>query len=220
MGQGGLAGSQGSETVTTGGGTGGTGGASGSDPTGFGGDPTTGDGVGGSGGAGGSVDAGRDSGKGGSQVSDAGTSGSCSLSVTVTTVTANGNYSPRNVGAIWIARDNAAYVKTLAVWARQRISRLTLWNSTTSQAGLSDNTVDAITGATLSNHQTHKVSWNCTDTSRSLVPDGAYRVYFEMTDKNGAGPNTFVSFTKGPMPFNLSPPDQNNFKGMSLVYTP
>jgi len=52
------------------------------------------------------------------------------------------------------------------------------------------------------------------------VPDGAYRVYFEMTDRNGAGPNTFVSFTKGPMPFNLSPPDQNNFKNMSLVYAP
>ena len=211
-GSGGTAGARGTETLTGAGGDVGTGQAGGS--TGSAGTSV----VTGVGGAGGGVDAGRDS--GGNAGSQVGGAGSCSLSVTVTTVTANGNYSPRNVGAIWIARDNGAFVKTLAVWARQRISRLTMWNSTTSQAGLSGNTVDAITGATLSNHQTHKVSWNCTDTSKQAVDDGAYRVYFEMTDRNGAGPNTFVSFTKGPMPFDLAPPDQNNFKGIGLVYTP
>jgi hypothetical protein len=52
------------------------------------------------------------------------------------------------------------------------------------------------------------------------VPDGAYRVYFEMTDRNGSGPHTFVNFTKGPMPFNLSPADQSNFKGIDLVFAP
>jgi len=59
-------------------------------------------------------------GQAGSVASDGGTPGSC-LSVTVTTVTANGNYSPRNVGAIWIARRQWALRQTLAVWARQRI---------------------------------------------------------------------------------------------------
>ena len=52
------------------------------------------------------------------------------------------------------------------------------------------------------------------------MPDGAYRVYFEMTDKSGTGPNTFVNFTKGSMPLDLMPPDQKNFTGMSLVFTP
>ena len=136
------------------------------------------------------------------------------------TVTANGNYSPRNIGAIWIAKASGGFVKSLAVWARTRIRYLTLWNSQTSSAGVSGNTVDAITGATLSSHQTHKVTWNCTDTSRNPVPDGAYRVYFELTDRSGTGPNGFVNFTKGPMPFSLMPPDLNNFKAISMVYTP
>jgi hypothetical protein len=193
IGQAGLTGSPGTDAATTAGGNVDAGGAGGI--------------LGGAGGQGGSV------------AIDSGTSQSC-LSVIVTTVTANGNYSPRNVGAIWIASDNGAFIKTLAVWARQRISRLTLWRSTTFQAGLGNNTVDAITGATLSNHQTHQVSWNCTDATRKPVPDGGYRVYFEMTDRNGSGPNTFVTFTKGPIPFNQSYPDQSNFKGLSLVYAP
>src|SRR5579859_1492292 len=83
--------------------------------------------------------------------------GGCSLSVTVTTVTDNGSYSPRNIGAIWIATGSAAFVKTLAVWAATRISHLTLWGSMTATAGLSRNTVDAITSATLSMHETHNV---------------------------------------------------------------
>ena len=149
-----------------------------------------------------------------------GSSGSCSLTVTVTTATNNGTYSPRNIGAIWIAKDSGTFVKTLAVWARTRIRYLTMWNSTTSSAGLSANTVDAVTGATLSSHQTHKVTWNCTDASRNPVPDGAYRVYFEMTNRSGTGPNMFVDFTKGSMPLNLTPTDQKTFKGISVVFQP
>jgi hypothetical protein len=194
---------------TTGGGGFGPGGTGGS-----GGSPDAGKGMtGGAGGRGGSTGAGGTQGGGGA-------SGSCSLAVTVTTVTNNGTYSPRNIGAIWVTRDTGAFVKTLAVWARTRIRYLTLWNSTTSGAGVNGNTVDAVTGATLSSHQTHKVTWNCTDSNRNVVPDGAYRVYFEMTDRSGTGPNTFVNFTKGPTPFNSTPPDQRTFTQMSLVFTP
>jgi hypothetical protein len=192
------------------------GGAGGSDSTGAG-------GLSGGSGAGGVADAGNAGGRGGAsgfgggQGTDA---GSCSLSVTVTTVTNNGQYSPRNIGAIWISKNNDMFVKTLAIWARSRISRLTLWNSVTSSAGQNGNTVDAITGATLSSHQTHRASWNCTNTSRVVVPDGSYRVHFEMTDKNSAGPQTSIDFTKGPMPFSVTPPDQPNFKGINLVFAP
>jgi hypothetical protein len=147
-------------------------------------------------------------------------SATCSLSVTVTTVTDNGNYSPRNIGAIWIATGSGAFVKTLAVWASRRISHLTMWGSATAQAGRSRNTVDAITGATLSSHQTHKVTWNCSDTTKAKVRGGPYRVYFEMTDDNLSGPNMFVNFTMGSTPFNLSPPNGMYFMGINLVYAP
>ncbi len=149
-----------------------------------------------------------------------GSSSGCTLSVSVRTVTDNGGYSPRNVGAIWIAQGSGTFVKTLARWAQSRIGELTLWNSATAAANLRRNVVDAVTSATLSSHQTHNVSWNCTDTNHAVVPDGAYRVYFEMTDDNQSGPNMFVPFTKGPTAATVSPPDATYFKGISLVFKP
>ncbi|MDP9035098.1 MAG: DUF2271 domain-containing protein [Myxococcota bacterium] len=149
-----------------------------------------------------------------------GSSSGCTLSVTVRTLTDNGGYSPRNVGAIWIAQGSGTFVKTLARWAQSRVGELTLWNSATAAANLRRNVVDAVTSATLSSHQTHNVSWNCTDTNHAVVPDGAYRVYFEMTDDNQSGPNMFVPFTKGPNAATVSPPDATYFKGISLVFKP
>ena len=155
-----------------------------------------------------------------SQGEAAASGGGCSLSVAVTTVTDNGRYSPRNIGAIWITKSSGAFVKTLEVWAGQRMSHLTMWGSVTASAGMSRNTVDAVTGATLSSHETHNVSWNCTDTAGTVVPDGPYRVYFEMTDRNASGPNSFVAFTKAPMSQKVTPPDATYFKQISLVFSP
>lgn len=147
------------------------------------------------------------------------TNGGCNLSVTVA-VTNSGGYSPENVGAIWIANSSGTFVKTLERWAQSRISHLTLWNSATSAAGLSRNTVDAITSASLSSYKTHMVSWNCTDAKRAVVPDGAYRVYFETTDDNVTGPNAYVDFTKGPTGFNSSPAGTTHFANIKLAFTP
>jgi hypothetical protein len=179
--------------------------------------------VGASQGTGGSVGAAGSVGFGGSQVTaDSGApplTGVCSLQVSVTTVTNNGRYSPRNVGAIWIAAASGGFVKTLAKWGTVRSTNLTAWTSATWTAGLFGNTVDAVTGATASTHQTHMATWNCADTKETIVPDGPYSVHFEMTDQNSTGPSTSVSFTKGPTPFSLSAPDMPNFKGITLVLT-
>jgi len=92
----------------------------------------------------------------------------------------------------------------------------------TGSSVLNDNTgtAVAITGATLSSFQTHMVTWDCTDDTRAVAPDGAYRVYFETADSNSAGPNGFVSFTKGAAAQTLSPPDATYFKSIKLVFTP
>jgi hypothetical protein len=177
---------------------------------------------------GGTVDAGktqpRDAGTSGGGGSDSGPvsapGGPCSLAVTVTTVSDHGSYSPENVGAIWIANSSGTFVETLKVWGTIRLSHLNAWNSATASAGLTNRTVDAITGATLSSFQTHMVTWNCTDDTRTVVPDGAYRVYFETADSNSAGPNSFVAFTKGAAAQTLSPPDATYFKSIKLVFTP
>lgn len=144
----------------------------------------------------------------------------CSLAVSLTTATNGGRYNPRNIGAIWIANGSGRFVKTLAAWARTRIGHLTQWTSVSSAAGLNRNTVDAVTGATLSTHQVHNVTWNCKDTTGAVVPDGPYLLGFEMTDNNSTGPNRTVSFTKGPMPFQTTAPDSTTFKSISLRFTP
>jgi len=206
----------GETSSSTGGGSGSSGSGSGSSSGGNPGKP------------GGTADAGkapRDAGTGTGSSSggggDAGPPGApCSLSVDVTTVSDHGSYSPNNVGAIWIANSSGTFVKTLKVWGSIRLNHLNAWNSATASAGFTNRTVDAITGATLSSFQTHMVSWNCTDDTRAVAPDGDYRVYFETADSNATGPNSYVGFTKGSAAQTLSPPDATYFKSIKLVFTP
>jgi hypothetical protein len=194
-------------------------------------------GSGGDQGSGGDVGSGGDTGLGGSSAGgSAGTAGSqdtggqggsmggqlshpCTLAVTMTTVTDNGRYSPRNVGAIWIDDASGKFLKTLEKWGNRRDGNLS-WYDATYSAGLERNTVDAITGATLSSHKTHNATWNCTDTDGNLVDYGPYSLHFEMTDANHSGPTASFDFSVSTMPFTLTPPDEPNFKGIKVVFTP
>ena len=184
--------------------------------TGVGSSSSSGGGSGSSSGSGG----GSSSGSSASGSSSGGTSTTCSLSASLLTVTDNGSFSPKNVGAIWVATNTGTFVKSLDVWAKTRISELKLWNTDTSAASLSRNVVDAITGATLSTHQTHNVTWNCADTKEVQVPDGTYRLYMEFADDNSAGPNNYVTFTKGPTAQTTNPANVTNFINIKLVFTP
>lgn len=156
---------------------------------------------------------------GGSTAAGGATSSSCSLSVTVTTSAPGGQFQPKNVGAIWVADSTGKFVKSLEVWANQRLNRLVAWNAATKSAGLSGNKVDAITAATSSSHRTHNATWNCRDTKEQSVPDGSYRVYFEVADSNSGGPNYFVTFSKGTQPA-MATGSATNFKNVAVIFKP
>jgi len=156
---------------------------------------------------------------GGGSISAGTASTTCSLSVSVTTTAPGGNYRPRNVGAIWIADATGRFIKSLDVWGNRRLSRVTAWNAATRAAGVAGNKVDAITSATLTAHRAHNASWNCQDYAGKVAPDGTYRVYFEVTDSNNAGPNHFETFTKGPAPATLQS-SATNFNGILLTFKP
>ena len=143
----------------------------------------------------------------------------CSLGVSVTTTAPGGRYQPRNVGAIWIADGAGVFIKSLDVWGNRRLSHVTAWNAATRAAGVPGNKVDAVSSATLTAHRTHNVSWNCEDYNGQVVPDGAYRVYFEVTDSNNAGPNHFETFIKGPTAASAQA-SAANFNGIVLTFTP
>lgn len=136
------------------------------------------------------------------------------MTFTVRTVTANGSYAPKHVLAIWI-EDLSGFVKSRKVMAVQRKQYLYTWISSSNF-----NTVDAITGSTISSHQTHTVNWDCTDLDGNIVPDGDYVVWVEFTDKHAQGPLYSLAFTKGPDPQIFVAPDETYFKDIELTFTP
>lgn len=136
------------------------------------------------------------------------------LTFTVRTVTDNGTYSPKHVLAIWV-EDANGFVKTRKAMANQRKQYLYTW-----KAASNYNVVDAITGSTLTSHQTHTVEWNCTDLSGNIVPDGDYTVWVEFTGKHAQGPLYNLTFTKGPNTQSFSPADQTYFKDIQLDFIP
>jgi hypothetical protein len=149
-----------------------------------------------------------------------GAPGPCSLSVSVTTVPIGSDYSPLNIGAIWLTDSSGKFVKTLAVWANRRKRHLEAWNEATAAAGVPGDTVDAVTGSTARNHGAHVSTWNCTDFKKAQVPRGAYRLCMEMTEFNGAGPKGCIAFDNGGSAFRLMPPDIGSYKARVLDYKP
>jgi hypothetical protein len=112
-----------------------------------------------------------------------------SVTFNVSTVTDNGTYSPKHVLAIWVKTSSGTFVKSIKVNAVKRIQYLYKWNK--SSGG---NTADAVTGATLTSHQTHSVTWNCKNTSGVVVPAGNYKMMIEYTDQHAQGPIDSINF--------------------------
>lgn len=136
----------------------------------------------------------------------------------VTTINYSARYAPRHVLAVWVTDSSGAFVRTLLRRAEGRRQYLYTWNRDTG-----GNSVDAITGATLSSHQTHTVTWDGRTTSGAIAPDGEYRIRAEFTSEHSQGPlipSTHVAFTKGPEPASSTPANLESFRNMSLTYAP
>ncbi len=142
------------------------------------------------------------------------------LTVSVTTSEAGGKYSPRNVLAIWVSKEDGQFVKTLLAYADKRITHLNTWQLATASAGSEYNRVDAITGATQSGHATRTCKWNGTDHNGAAVPDGKYLVQMELTDKNSTGNITSFQFTKSESQEELSPENKPSFSSVAINWTP
>ena len=141
------------------------------------------------------------------------------LSVSVTTSSAGGNYAPRNIVANWIEDNSGKFVKTLLALANTRITHLNTWQASSLAAGNEFNKTDAITGATQSSHGTRTCQWNGTDYSGKLVADGDYKVRMELTDKNSTGNIASFTFTKGPNTQKQTPANAPSFSAISLNWT-
>lgn len=137
------------------------------------------------------------------------------LNFSVTTTEPAGGFTGKHVIAIWITNSSGVFVKTNIKYAATREQYLNQWITNSGR-----NVTDAITGATLSTHGVLTFSWNGTNVSGTVVPDGTYQVWLQMADQNVNGQTATVSFTKGNSQVQLSPSDAGNFTSMSLKWTP
>lgn len=135
------------------------------------------------------------------------------LSISASTSTAGGGYSPRNVVAIWIKTSSGTFVKSLMVLAATRKYDLSNWVSNSSQ-----NTTNATTGATQSSYATRTCTWNGTNTSGTVVANGDYKVCMELCD--GLLSYKEFTFTKGPTAASLTPANAGSFSSISISWTP
>lgn len=139
-------------------------------------------------------------------------SGLTSLRFSVRTTPVGGRFAPRNAGAIWVETADGQWVRTLERWGKRRAKWLEAFN----MASGGDLT-DAITRATLPQHEVHEVSWNLTDLAGCEVPDGTYQVRIEVTDWSGSGEDAAFAFEKGPEPVSQLPMDPEFFRDVQLL---
>jgi len=142
------------------------------------------------------------------------TSGTLNFSVKITEPT--GGYNNKLVLAIWL-EDSATgnFIKTKMRYAQDRVQYLNVWIAKSGQ-----NVVDAITGATTA-PGTFSIIWNATNVSGTVVPDGKYKVWIQISDQNTSGPTKYCTFLKGPVPISgLAYPNSGNFTNMVLSWTP
>ena len=148
------------------------------------------------------------------ETTTANTSGT--LTVSTTTVTYNGDYSPKHYLAIWITNSAGTYVKTLYGCTGKHPEDLTNWIA----ANPTIDKTDATTGATLSSHATRTVTWNGTNVSKTVVADGDYIVKLEMTENEYTGKLATYTFTKGTTAVTLNPANVSGFSNISIKWVP
>lgn len=95
----------------------------------------------------------------------------------------DGHYAPHHILAVWIEDENGTFVRSLKVRAEERERYLSAWRSASGR-----NKTDAITGATITQHTQHSISWNLQNKDAVDITEGNYNLKLELTDYDGPGP--------------------------------
>ncbi len=141
--------------------------------------------------------------------------GSVAVSVATKILDSPGNHSPKNVVAIWIEDSDGAFVKTLVVRAYARIKYLYSWIDSQGSS-----TLDGITGATRSNHDTNlTATWDGTNIAGKSMKMDIYRLRGELTDHNGSGATFSVDIDLSGGAASSTPYTGNGFQSVTATYT-
>lgn len=145
---------------------------------------------------------------------------SCMLTVTFKTMLIGAHWQPANVGAVWIEDAAGTYIKTIERWAAIRSRSLYQWADHACTTAWPE--MDAVAIATLPDHNSpHADMWDGKDFHGKVVPDGAYKLFIEVTEtETNYGPLGVVDFQKNGTASMVQPPDTQAFVGLTLTYTP
>lgn len=146
-----------------------------------------------------------------------------------TTVTgddaAPGYFAPFNLWAVWIEDSSGNFVKTIGRCdSNNYMQHMLTWNGASGGRAVD---TDAVSGATRANHQSPlSVSWDLTDRSGAVVPDGTYTIRMEVADENTAGAgglpqhNNLASFTfdKNGTSSTQGPLSNGGFNDVDIIY--
>lgn len=139
------------------------------------------------------------------------------LTFSFTPVAHSGNWGEKHVLAVWIQDNSDNFVRTeFRYWGRGTDDHLPNW-----KANSNENVVDAVTGATLSSYSTRSFTWDGTDLSGNLMPDGDYKITIEECWSHGPG-NVTKSFTfaKNNTESHLAPEDDADFTSVTIDWIP
>ncbi|MEI8271789.1 MAG: DUF2271 domain-containing protein [Paludibacter sp.] len=138
------------------------------------------------------------------------------LTFKVTTL-AGGTISGAHIQVIWIKNSAGSFVKTLLAYSNSKgnIDHLTKW----APGGTTPSIVDALTGATTSTYGTLTETWNATNVSKTVVADGNYTVWVELSDDPSEVSSSWT-FAKGATAINSTGTATANFTNVSIVWAP
>lgn len=133
----------------------------------------------------------------------------------------------RNVLAVWIENNAGTFIKTKMRYCcnGSTFDHLPTWSvnaggSANNCSGA--NTTSATTGATLTSFSNKSITWDGTNVSGTIVPDGVYKVMIQETwnhGSTGTATSTYT-FTKGPSADHQTPAANSTFSGVKLDWVP
>lgn len=144
----------------------------------------------------------------------------CMLTLTFMTTLIGEHWKPANVGAVWIEDATGTYIKTIERWAAIRSRSLYQWTQHACTAKWPE--VDVVAQATRPDHgAAHSAMWDGKDFNGKVVPDGAYKLFIEVTEtETNFGPLAMIDFQKNDTASMVQPPDMPPYAGLTLTYTP
>lgn len=133
------------------------------------------------------------------------------------TTASGGTISGAHIQAIWVVNSAGTYVKTLLAYSKTtNIDHLSKWAPGKVKPTV---TADAQTGATTSTYGLLTETWNAQNVSGTVVPDGNYTVWVELSDDPTEISGSWT-FAKGPTGVNTTGTATTNLTNISIVWVP